>query len=413
MSILASIANYFSVLNCTQIVEVPEDNNAEFTKSVAALQKRAARLGCEPLVVTKFAVVDVVRTHSQQLSDYRVRRWNVVIPTHMYAVSGGMPKLPEAYELMGVAEFTPAGAIIKAVPGKEIPPKYREGRNHCDHCNKSRERTGTVIVRNKATGDVCQVGGQCVKDFLGAKLSQFLAGFEFQSELFGGAGGDEPWGCSRGTYSYDTFQYIACVCAVIRKDGMFKPAAMDSSTRSSATTMMIDLSKGKKVDITDADYDEAEVLIEKAKTILSENRTLSDFEWNVKMGLADDTLNKSVAGHLAAISKLVYGRSPAKEAVVKPVSDHVGKVGDKLTMTVKYVNKVAFESVYGVTYIRMFEDLNGNMFTWKTGTSFYMKDVQLNPGMTLQIKGTVKAHTVYKEVKQTELLRVVAISIEA
>jgi predicted extracellular nuclease len=51
-------------------------------------------------------------------------------------------------------------------------------------------------------------------------------------------------------------------------------------------------------------------------------------------------------------------------------------------------------------YAHTFKDADGNVFTWKT-----QNGVGLNVGDSVNVKGTIKAHTEYKEEKQTELTR--------
>lgn len=96
----------------------------------------------------------------------------------------------------------------------------------------------------------------------------------------------------------------------------------------------------------------------------------------------------------------------ARIAAEKAISQHVGEVGEKLVIKGSYVRTCSWEQPayvgYGTTlmFIHIFKDADGNVFTWKT-----QKGIDLEYGENVDIKGTVKAHSVYKDEKQTELSR--------
>lgn len=99
----------------------------------------------------------------------------------------------------------------------------------------------------------------------------------------------------------------------------------------------------------------------------------------------------------------------AEEARIKAekaISQHVGQVGGKVEFKGTYVRTGSWEqksfSGYGMDtmYVHTFKDADGNVFTWKT-----QKGVCLNYGENVNVKGTVKAHSEYKDEKQTELTR--------
>ena len=103
----------------------------------------------------------------------------------------------------------------------------------------------------------------------------------------------------------------------------------------------------------------------------------------------------------------------AKIEALKPktdkTSEYVGKVGERLTLTVKYVKSASFEAFdysrpwKGETvtnYIHTFEDADGNKFVWRTGNVVDVKE-----GSEITLKGTIKEHKEYKGVKQTALTR--------
>lgn len=83
-----------------------------------------------------------------------------------------------------------------------------------------------------------------------------------------------------------------------------------------------------------------------------------------------------------------------------PETRHYGEIGDKVEKTVKLIRYGCFDTQFGVTYIYTFESPEGYTFIWKTS-----KWLELESNTELTLKGTVKAFSEYKGIKQTQLTR--------
>lgn len=101
---------------------------------------------------------------------------------------------------------------------------------------------------------------------------------------------------------------------------------------------------------------------------------------------------------------------------------YIGEIGKRLTVTATY--KASFEytdykfSYYGTShYTHLFEDADGNTIVWKsTNPVEYVNDGSEKPnrkgdiepvikGSTVEMTGTVKDHSVYKDTEQTVVTR--------
>ena len=80
-------------------------------------------------------------------------------------------------------------------------------------------------------------------------------------------------------------------------------------------------------------------------------------------------------------------------------SDYVGNVGDRLTLKVAVTAARAIDGYFGHSTAHTMEDENGNVFVWITGAKNWPV------GAVKTIKGTVKEHKEYRNVKQTVLTR--------
>lgn len=85
-------------------------------------------------------------------------------------------------------------------------------------------------------------------------------------------------------------------------------------------------------------------------------------------------------------------------------SIHVGTVGEKIEIKAEltavhwYDTRINYHNI--TTWFYTFKDESGNVFIWKT-----QKCIDEMAGDHVMIKGTIKAHSEYNDVKQTELMR--------
>ena len=80
-------------------------------------------------------------------------------------------------------------------------------------------------------------------------------------------------------------------------------------------------------------------------------------------------------------------------------SQHVGAVGDKVTMTITVERVIVLKTQFGTNYITIARDEQGNAVTYKGRINIGDK------GDTNTIKASVKEHTVYNGIKQTAIQR--------
>lgn len=88
------------------------------------------------------------------------------------------------------------------------------------------------------------------------------------------------------------------------------------------------------------------------------------------------------------------------EADHAPATEWFGTPKDKIQLNVKLTRRGSFDTQYGTTMVYTFEDAEGHQFVWKT-TNW----LEQNIGESLTLKGTIKAHSEYRGIKQTELTR--------
>lgn len=116
-------------------------------------------------------------------------------------------------------------------------------------------------------------------------------------------------------------------------------------------------------------------------------------DWNLvgnEETLKNDDLVK------AAVEALLYDESG---------SEYVGNIGDRLELLLTVNKAVKMDGFYGPSTCYVMSDEVGNCFVWTTSSA----KVKLEVDNTYWIRGTVKSHKLYKNMKQTNLSRCIKV----
>lgn len=102
-----------------------------------------------------------------------------------------------------------------------------------------------------------------------------------------------------------------------------------------------------------------------------------------------------------------YVKSLREQYIVNyaPKTEYFGNTGDKVELTLTLIHAGGYDTMYGYTHVYTFVDSEGHQFIWKTGCCLDQSE-----GSTLTVRGTIKAHSEYRGVRQTELTRCKVVS---
>jgi hypothetical protein len=333
-----------------------------------------------------------------------------------FQLQGTLPKL-EGYKFVAKIDHLGEGNILNVSPFYEgvIPEKYRESNSYCDHCNTNRKRNSTYLIQKEDDGSFMQVGSGCVGDFSAAvkgpmaldALWSLLSKLMFGEELPG----------EEKTYRGATYlsvqrilEWAICIGETIGY--VSKRQAEESygdliSTSDQLAYVMFpkneqDEEFRKKVRAKVPDYEQrAQAMLSWVESF-EERESLSDYEHNLLAIVNARNVEWKYRGYIASIP-MAYGRHLAKLYHKDDVtSNHVGEVGKRETFNVKFVKETGFHTDYGYMVILTFETAEGDQLVWKT-TSFDTSKAEI--GNTYLLTGTVKKHSEFRGVKQTELNR--------
>jgi len=178
--------------------------------------------------------------------------------------------------------------------------------------------------------------------------------------------------------------------------------------RESTKSQVFDLMIYDRDDITEED--EAKAMLVRDWLLTKEIKDTESLEYNCLALVESGYTDLKHVGYLAylpvAYDKAMEREKKRKEMAKACTSQYVGEVGKRIEFhpaSAKIVT--SWFTQFGVTHIWRILDENGNVFTWKTSISnldSYKNGETIAPKC---IKGTVKAHTDYKGICQTELTR--------
>ena len=329
------------------------------------------------------------------------------------------------WEFVASVEHTEKGNIFsKAMIDVEIPERYRNSDTYCEHCNSHRHRTGTFIIRNTETGEFKQVGRNCLADYTRGMSASFAAYMASLKTIFAEEE-NKPLGGGWGWYQryFGTKEFLRFTAETIRHYGFSKSS--DSTSTKSRVLDFFNVANGntaywKQEEIDrirremkrvgfNPDSEEAQEMVNSALEWLDKQEEKNDYMHNLKVVTSLDYVNPNRFGLLISLFP-TWNRELEKEAQRKSeeekgkASEFVGNVGDRVTVNVDSIKCItSWESCYNgysttTTYVWKIVGKDHNIYTWKTSR-------WLDEEKTSTIKGTVKGHNEFREVKQTELTR--------
>lgn len=439
---------------------IPECNLPELEARIEKLNKRAKRLGVDPIVVTKTfdhvkARVCVLTVNGEinsrvwmtpeKLAEaIAAKKWPHSDTGERMAwwkieVEGSAPTLTD-WEFVAVLEPMPTDDgtslnMMRCLPGASCPPEYRDVIGRCDHCKMHRKRNETFVVRHKDGSHKC-VGRQCVKDFLNYHkdphtLAEWATSLAELGSLCESAS-DEEW-MGGGSYvpdSWDLKVFLTWTASRIEKAGwLSKGKAYEMDRLGDATAVVVlnfftpppalcseeakrEWREYKEAHTpNDKNAEDAENAIEWARAISETEIASNNYLANVNLVARTNMATRKSAGIAASILPAYYKNVEREIALAqkaeKPESKHIGTVGERVKMMKVTCEKLSgFEGAYGFSTIHKMVDENGSDMTWfASGDGSEMKE-----GETYHVALTIKKHDEYKGRKVTMVNRVKVLS---
>ena len=406
------------------IYEIPAQNLAGLLFKIEKVSKKAKKIIGKPInlqVLSENRVPRVKTLGSGQKIPATDALGNQYIDvTYTVSVQTEPVKINGWTFIARIDHSADSGNILRVSPNVtcDIPEKYRTVGALCDHCNKIRPRRDTFLLRNDETGQLKQIGRQCVRDFIGYDVEHFLSMAECISSVvpsdddgdFDGYNGMSD----RRYIRVPT--YLANVSACIRhfgwcsrKDAEFQ-GKMPTSSAAHENMFRKNDRHFQRKELLAQDFETADAALAWAQKMPVRN----DFDHNMKVIASEIMVEGRSTGILAYIipaylkhMEQEFARTARKAALALTDSRHVGAVGDKLVgvKAVLYGYNTT-EGQYGTVTIYKFRTDDGNVLTWfsSQGVEGLGSMAAVNRQAVI-LKGTVKGHSEFEGVKQTTITR--------
>lgn len=394
---------------------------AELRKKVEKIQKKCAKYGCDFVfeeVGEEFREVEDKTTFDEETGKHPRHNLKYIL------VHAEGTALINGWEFVASVEHTEKGNIFsKALTDVEIPKRYRCSDPYCEHCNSNRMRKGTFIVRNTESGEFKQVGHNCLMDYTHGMSASCASFFASLKDVFEEEEERMPSGFGYREQYFDTKEALRYAAETIRLFGYSKSENGADSTRARMRTYfecqhggLLPREYDEEVRLLlkavgfNSDSDEATKMVEDVLAWLEAQEESNDYMHNLKVACSLDYTTYDKFGLLVSLfptynKDLEIQAQRKAEAEQGKNSEYVGKVGDKVDVQIDSVKCITSWSNswngYNeqTTYVWKIIGKDGNIYTWKTQK---WMDTDKPP---ISIKGTVKEHKEFREVKQTELTR--------
>lgn len=383
-----------------------EDNMPRLIKKMATIEKKCSQYGCE----FHFEEVGEEYRSVKQEDGTEVTLRFVIVEAE------GVARVNDWEFVATIQHMTPVNLIGSYRPEYVIPERYYISNSICEHCNSKRYRKDTYLIRNTVTGEWKQVGKSCLKDFTNGLSAEAVARYvSWFEELIKG---ETPDGEPRFNYKL-TLEAVMVAVEAVRRFGYKKTQNEDGCRNFDSTSHIVSevlyrINPGYQM-LKDQGFNwDTPETESKAKEILAWVRSLNpevgSYLSNLKAACSGDFCESRNFG-LIASAVAAYNRELEKKQreetrkQFEAKSNWVGSVGGRVELKDAFVSVLTgWYSDFGYTYLYKIVDTNGNIFTWKT-SKWLGDDESLAPGTRISLKGTVKNHSEFRGVKQTELTR--------
>lgn len=287
---------------------------------------------------------------------------------------------------------------VQTFGNTEIKTEWEHADMHCDHCHTNHQRN-TVYIVTSPDGEERMVGKACLRDYTGIDPASLISWARVRDIMpsLDCLTADDLEDRIPAEYRYrDLDEILALAVDSISTRGYIKSSEGEDSTKADVLRRL--------------GHHPSDEALKRAETIrqwllTEEGQQAIDFmQIGSKAILESGCVKPAYIGYICywpmAYQKYLDKLEEQKRRVGQNASSgsYVGEIGQRITLDVVNSRVISsWETGFGITYLWGMQDSDGNAIIWKTAKSD-LKEIA-------KITGTVKAHTEYKGLCQTELTR--------
>ena len=420
------------------VIRIHEDNLSIFNEKLADLNSKFSKKGL-PLINCSMEEKEMfhVDEWSKEKTPYTLYVATLSSDFNNTNLSG------VDVEFEGVVSLVEGNENDKIFTFKNINYSSLLANCSCDKCHKKIGRNKYLVFSKvgkevETRDDLVVLGTSCAKDYFPFSVESY---FGFLESAFEELGSYDEFsgsfgGCSSHYHTLSAIYYATLACT-----SNLKCYEKEGVTKCNVLGWLNNLKMDKYTYYRDAypmpsNPIPFEDVISWIKDMYDTDEFVSDFHTNARsvffktlddgtremrneinekyMGIAVYAFFSAKQNHDKMVAKKIAEEERAK---ANAEVEYYGAVGDKFELTLTFDKSFGFEGAYGFTYIHLFHDDENHLFKWSSSNGTYkveydktadfggVEHCEFEVGHKYLMKGTVKAHNEYKNVKQTVITR--------
>ena len=417
------------------VINIHKDNLAIFNEKLADLNKKFAKKG-----------LPLINCSMEQKEMFHVDEWTKEkTPYTLYVATlssdfNNTNLSGVDVEFEGVVSLVEGNENDKIFTFKNINYSSLLANCSCDKCHKKIGRNKYLVFSKvgkevETRDDLVVLGTSCAKDYFPFSVESY---FGYLESAFEKLGSYDEFSGSLGGCSSHYHTLSAIYDATLACTSNLKCYEKEGVTKGNVLGWLNNLKMDKYTYYRDAypmpsNPIPFEDVISWIKDMYDTDEFVSDFHTNARsvffktlddgtremrneinekyMGIAVYAFFSAKQNHDKMVAKKIAEEERAK---ANAEVEYYGAVGDKFELTLTFDKSFGFEGAYGFTYIHLFHDDENHVFAWSSSNGTYQcwcktngKDgfLEYEVGKKYILKGTIKAHKEYRNVKQTVITR--------
>lgn len=420
------------------VINIHEDNLAIFNEKLADLNAKFSKKG-----------LPLINCSMEKTEMYHVDEWTKEkTPYTMYVATlssdfNNTNLSGVDVEFCGVVSLVEGNENDKVYTFKNINYSSLLANCSCDKCHKKIGRNKYLVFSKvgkevETREDLVVLGTSCAKDYFPFDIERY---FGFLESSFGELGEYDEFRGSFGGCSSHYHTLYGIYTATLACTNNLKAYMKNGETKGNVLGWLKNLKMNKydyyrDVYLFPSNPISFEDVISWVDEMLNKDDLIGDFNVNARsifyktlddgtremrheihekyMGIAVYAMFSAKQNHDKIVAKKIAEENRAKE---NAQVEYYGAVGDKFELTLTFDKSFGFEGAYGFTYIHLFHDDENHLFKWSSSNGNYKVEYdktadfggveycEFEVGHKYLMKGTVKAHNEYKNVKQTVITR--------
>ena len=417
------------------VINIHEDNLSIFNEKLADLNSKFSKKGL-PLINCSMEEKEMfhVDEWSKEKTPYTLYVATLSSDFNQTNLSG------VDVEFEGVVSLVEGNENDKIFTFKNINYSSLLANCSCDKCHKKIGRNKYLVFSKvgkevETRDDLVVLGTSCAKDYFPFSVESY---FGYLESAFEKLGSYDEFNGSLGGCSSHYHTLSAIYDATLACTSNLKCYEKEGVTKGNVLGWLNNLKMDKCTYYRDAypmpsNPIPFEDVISWIKDMYDTDEFVSDFHTNARsvffktlddgtremrneinekyMGIAVYAFFSAKQNHDKMVAKKIAEEERAK---ANAEVEYYGAVGDKFELTLTFDKSFGFEGAYGFTYIHLFHDDENHVFAWSSSNGTYQcwcktngKDgfLEYEVGKKYILKGTIKAHKEYRNVKQTVITR--------